>query len=174
MDRCRTDSSHFGTVLQGNWKGFWGELRRLDTWALVMHFSSSMWIYSSIYAVGWVFLQIETLRAAMRAQVYIHSKPYLNSESSIGCKASVQLSLCIHWCWWDRWPRENCFIKSFMNSYRGKPEASPLSEWAKTRLWWKWCQALVNGSRDPSLPPFTWQENSQAATSFQHTQLLLL
>lgn len=110
----------------------------------------------------------------MRARVYIHLKTDINLERSTGCTASVQLSLCIHWLWWDCWLCEDCFIKSFMNSYRGKPEASPLSKWAKTRLCWKWCRALVQGRRVSWLPPFSWKENPQAAASFRHTQLLLL
>lgn len=123
---CRTNSSHFRTVLWGNWKGFWGELRRLATWALEMHFSSWMWICCNIYAAGWDFLQIKTLRAAMRTQVYMHSKPDMILESTIGCKTSAQLSLCIRWHWWDCWPRVNCFIKSFMNREANqKPHPHP-------------------------------------------------
>lgn len=110
----------------------------------------------------------------MGARVYIHLKTDINLERSTGCTASVQLSLCIQWLWWDCWLCEDCFIKSFMNSYSGKPEASPLPEWAKTRLCWKWCRALVQGRRVSWLPPFSWKENPQAAASFQHTQLLLL
>lgn len=96
----------------------------------------------------------------MRKQVYIYWKPDINLESSIACKASVQF-LCIHSCWWDCWPCESCFIKSFIP----KPHLFPT------------VMKMVSipcEQEKRSLIASIQLQNSQTAASFQHTQLLLL
>lgn len=98
----------------------------------------------------------------MRKQVYIYWKPGINLESSIACEASAQF-LCIHSCWWDCWPCESCFIKSFLPKH--KPHLFPIV---------MKMMSIPCEQEKRSLIASIQLQNSQTAASFQHTQLLLL
>lgn len=108
------------------------------------------------------------------SSLFIHSKPDTNLESSIAHKASVQFSLCIHRRWWDCWGHVRIFSSSppwIIIGANHKPH--PFLNGPKPGCDEKMVSSLCEREKR-SLTASVQLQNSQAAASFQHPQLLLL